>query len=436
MRIELLRDADGRPAAVRVRTDERRGVRGAIVAAWGRLPAAPRPLARVGQAAGAGCRAAVRGVCSVIPAFEFRRGPDGRPTAIVLRLGIMPPAVVTEPLAAGAYQEEGRPAVAPAVARQPLRPRVATAMRSLRDGAVGLIPRITFRRGEPADPAGFATDAPWTIEPVRPGLTAVMAEMWQYRRLFSFFAVSSVKYLYEGTGLGMFWLFGRPLLPILIGTFIFGRLLGAGSDGLPYFLFYLAGNSIWMLFDRALLWSTRSLDMQRGVIQKMYFPRLIVPISGVAPSLAYFGIYATLLILTGFYYLMVDGHWYLSRGPGWLIAFGMACGAIVMAISIGLFTSVWQAKYRDVRWGLRYVLGFWMYVTPVIYPMSQVPEKIHWVIYLNPMAAIVETFKWGLLGVGTLPVVPLICALTIIPIMLAAGTVYFMRSEAASIDQM
>ncbi len=312
-------------------------------------------------------------------------------------------------------------------------------MRAIGERLAGLFSRGASGRGtggETPDRAGFPADTPWTIEPVPPGLSAVVGEMWRYRRLFAFFAVQSVKYLYEGTGLGIFWLFGRPLLPILIGTFIFGGVLGAGSDGLPYFLFYLAGSSIWMLFDRSLLWCTRSLELQRGVIQKIYFPRLIVPIAGVAPALAYFVIYATLLVCTAFYYLLAEGRWYLANAAGWAIAFGAGCGAIAMAISIGLFTSVWQTRYRDVRWGLRYFIGFWMYVTPVIYPMSQVPPKLHWVIYLNPMAPLVETFKWGLLGVGTLPVVPLLCAVAIIPLLLTAGTLYFRRSEATSVDDM
>ena len=112
-------------------------------------------------------------------------------------------------------------------------------------------------------------DSAWAVEPVAAGMGSTTLELWRYRQLAWFFAVQSVKGLYRGMTLGIFWLFARPLLPILISTFIFGRLLNVPSDGLPYFLFFLTGMSIWMVFERALLFATRSLDMQRSVIKKL-----------------------------------------------------------------------------------------------------------------------------------------------------------------------
>jgi lipopolysaccharide transport system permease protein len=284
--------------------------------------------------------------------------------------------------------------------------------------------------------AAAVVHEPWLIEPTRSGLGAAARELWAYRRLFIFFSVQGIKALYEGTSLGIFWLFARPLLPVLISTFVFGSLLQISSNGVPYFLFMLTGNSVWMLFDRSLLWATRSLDSQRAIIKKLYFPRQIVPVAAVAPALVYFGIYMTLIVLAAFYYLFKDGRWYLAIGPGWLIAFAVAALAIVMAVALGFFTAVWQTRFREVRYGLRYVMMFWFYLTPVIYPMSQVPPHLQWVIYLNPMASIVETFKWGLLGVGSFPVLPLLSSLVVLTIVFAAGLWYFSRSEAASVDQL
>jgi lipopolysaccharide transport system permease protein len=274
----------------------------------------------------------------------------------------------------------------------------------------------------------------WTIEPSRVGVVAAAREFWHYRRLLAFFATQAVKGLYEGTSLGIFWLFARPLLPIFISTFVFGSLLKIPSDGLPYFLFFLTGTSVWMLFDRSLLWATRSLDQQRTLIKKLYFPRLIVPVSSVAPAVVYFGIYLALIVGAAVYFFVTDGRWYLAVGPGWLVALAAAALSIVMAVAIGLFTAVWQTRFREVRYGLRYAMVFWFYLTPVIYPMSQVPPHQHWVIYLNPMASIVETFKWGLLGVGTFPVLPLVSAMAVMLVVLAIGIWYFNRSEAASVD--
>ena len=283
---------------------------------------------------------------------------------------------------------------------------------------------------------GAAPDQPWTIEPIRPGVAASLRELWSYRRLSQFFAVESIKALHEGTGLGIFWLFARPLLPILISTFIFGGLMGAQSDGLPYFLFNLTTTSVWMLFERSVLWSTKSLDSQSSMLKKLYFPRILVPLTSVAPALAYFGIYLALIVGTAVYYLIRGHRWYLALGPGWLVAFGAALLSVLLAVAIGLFTSVWQAKYKDVRFGLRYVMRFWFYLTPVLYPMSQVPPNLHWVIYLNPMASIVETFKWGILGVGQFPGLPLVASVLIMLVVGSLGVWFFTRKVAATVDEM
>lgn len=280
------------------------------------------------------------------------------------------------------------------------------------------------------------SEAEWVIEPARLGGAAAVRELWQYRQLLVFFGSQAIKGLYEGTTLGIFWLFARPLLPVIIGSFVFGSLLNIPSNGLPYFLFYLTGMAIWMLFDRSLLWSTKSLDDQRSIIKKLYFPRLLVPIASVAPALVYFGIYLALIGGAGVYYLAKGGTWYLAIGPGWLIAFAAAFMSVLMALTVGLFTCVLQVRHKEVRFGLRYAMSFWFYLTPVIYPMSEVPEHLQWVIYLNPMAALVETFKWGLLGAGQFPAVPLVASFAIMLALGAFGLIYFHRSEATSVDEL
>lgn len=276
----------------------------------------------------------------------------------------------------------------------------------------------------------------WTIDPLTQGPQASARELWRYRRLFVFFGVQSIKGMYQGTALGVFWLFARPLFPIVVSTLIFGGLLGAQSDGLPYFLFNLTTTSVWMLFERSLLWATRSLDMHSDLIKKLYFPRLIVPLSSVAPALVYFGIYLTLILLASIYYVTAGHRWYLAFGVGWLVALGAAVGAVLMAVVVGLFTSVWMTRFRDVRFGIRYVTQFWFYLTPVLYPMSQVPPDLRWIIYLNPMAPLVEAYKWGLLGVGQFPLLPLVASLGVMLAVGSAGVWYFTNSEATSVDSM
>ena len=286
------------------------------------------------------------------------------------------------------------------------------------------------------DAGALPPDMAWVVEPIGAGPGAAVKELWRYRRLLAFFSVQAIKGLYEGTSLGIFWLFARPLLPIFISSFVFGSLLKIPSDGLPYFLFFLTGMSVWMFFDRSLLWVTRSLDQQKNMIKKLYFPRLLVPVSAMAPAAVYFGIYMTIIVGASVYYLATTGTWYLSLGPGWLVAFGAALLATMMAMAVGLFTCVWQLRFKEIRFGLRYFTGFWFYLTPVIYPMSQVPENRQWIIYLNPMASVVETFKCGLLGVGELPIRPLLSSTGMIIVLTAVGVWYFNRSEATSVDQM
>jgi homopolymeric O-antigen transport system permease protein len=228
----------------------------------------------------------------------------------------------------------------------------------------------------------------------------------------------------------------RPLLPILISTLIFGGLLNVPSDGVPYFLFFLAGSTSWMLFEQSALWATRSLDMNKGLIKKVYFPRLIVPLSSVAPAIVQAGVYGALLFASVVYYFVHDGRWYVRSGPGLIVALLAAGLSVLFAVAVGLWTTIWQVRFREVRYTLRYVLRFWNYLTPVLYPLSQVPEKYHWVVFLNPMAPVVEAFKWGVLGVGELNVTATISGLSVIVLTLVGGIWYFNRSEATSVDKL
>lgn len=276
----------------------------------------------------------------------------------------------------------------------------------------------------------------WVIEPVGEGFVARVQEFWRYRRILWFLSVQQIKGSYQGYTLGIGWLFLRPLLPILISTFIFGNLLNVPSDGLPYFLFFLAGQASWHVFERSLLMVTRSLYQGQGMLKKVYFPRIMAPISSMAIAVVWFGTFTGLLILAAFYYLFKDGIWYISLGPRLLIAPLCVFASLVLSLGIGLFTSVLQLRFREMRYTIRYFTRFWSYLTPVIYPMSLVPPEHRWLIYLNPMAPLVETFKWSLFGVGTFPVIPLLSALAVIAVVLLAGIWYFSRMEASAVDRM
>lgn len=279
-------------------------------------------------------------------------------------------------------------------------------------------------------------EAKWVVEPRRAGGSARLEELWRYRRTFWFLANRSRKRMYQRMTLGVFWVFGRPLLPIVFATIIFGSLLKIPSDGLPYFLFFLTGMSSWMMFERGLMWVTRSLQMNRGLVKQVYFPRLLIPIAAVAPVVVEFGVYMGLLAGAFVYYRVTDGIWYLHVSWGLLVALFAQVVALVLVIGIGFFTALAQARHRDVRYGLRYFLRFWSYGTPLLYPMSQVPEQYQWLMYMNPMAAVVQTFKWGVLGVDKFPALPLLGAAMLSVGIFAFGFWSFSRGETAAIDKM
>jgi len=280
----------------------------------------------------------------------------------------------------------------------------------------------------------------WVIEPARVGLIARAEELWRYRRILWFFASRRISERYEDATLGRFWMFAQPLAPILISTLIFGSMLQVPSEGVPYFLFFLAGMSCWRIFERGVLRVTRSLDQNRGLIKKVYFPRLIAPISSAAPALAEFGVFFALLVVTCIYYFVKDGVFYLRLGPQLLVGVLAVAMAAFLSISVGLWTSVMQVRHKDVQFSIRYFMQLWHYVTPVIFPLSELlkvlPPQLHFVAYLNPMSPVVEMYKWGVLGIGHVSLISVLTGVLMSLAIFGSGVVYFNRSEAASVDKL
>jgi lipopolysaccharide transport system permease protein len=293
---------------------------------------------------------------------------------------------------------------------------------------------------DPAPPAsGADASVPgseeWTIEPRTSGAGARVREVWAYRRLVRFFASRTVAKLYQKTILGRAWLFIRPLFPLLVKTLVFGGLLGVSFEGVPYFLGLLVGTTVWDFFASALMWATRGLELNRGLIEKVYVPRVILPLANMAPGLLNLAIYVGVIAASLLYYLAVDGRLYLGSPSHLPLALLAAALAGVLAFAIGLFTSVLGAAARDVRFTLAYVLDFWALLSPVMYPLTAVPAEWRPLMLLNPMAAFVETFKFGVLGVGQLDLRALAIASAVTAATLAAGLWFFGRAEAEAVDR-
>lgn len=283
--------------------------------------------------------------------------------------------------------------------------------------------------------SGLESAPEWRIEPWSGGVRARVREVWQYRRLAAFFALKALQKMYQRTKLGWAWLFIRPLFPLFVQTVIFGSMLEVGSDGVPYFLFLVTASAIWQLFASAVMWGTRSLELNRGLMKQIYVPRLIMPLSMMSPAFLTFVIYLTVLAGALVWYGVRDNHLYLAIGPQLLIAPLAVFMAVMLALAISLWTSVPALSARDVRFTLNYVMGFWVFLTPVMYPISAFPEQWRPWLMLNPMAPIVEGFKVGMLGIGTIEAWQLGVSGGLIFVVLAGGMAFFVRAEADAADR-
>lgn len=279
--------------------------------------------------------------------------------------------------------------------------------------------------------------APWVIAAdAREGFLSRAREVWQYRRILGFFAVKAVQGLYSKTHLGVTWIFIRTLVPLAVGSFVFDSVMQIPSGAVPYFVFFVAGQIPWNCFDGPLIRGSRGLEVNRLLLTKLYVPRIILPLGQMAAGMVEPAIILLVFIGTLVYYRSNDGVWYVQFGPR-LLASAASIGLILFfAFSLTLWTSVWQARARDARFALRYVVGFWLFFTPVIYPMSVVPPNIRWLMYLNPLTAPVEMFRWGTLPTTEHSWPWFGYSVAIALATFASGVWYFARTESATMDKM
>lgn len=275
----------------------------------------------------------------------------------------------------------------------------------------------------------------WTIEPRSRGAGARARELWNYRKLTLFFGLKALQKLYARTKLGWVWILIRPLFPLLVKTLVFGGVLAVSSDNVPYFLFLVTATTVWELFASAVMWGTRSLELNRGLMRQIYVPRLILPLSMMTPAFLTFVIHLGVLVVAALWYRVTDGNSHVTLGVTLLWSVAACLMAVALALAISLWTSVPALSARDVRFTLGYVLGFWIFLTPVMYPMTVVPERWRPWMMLNPMAPIVEAFKYGILGVGTVQPSQLGIAAGVIGVLLIGGVWFFARAEADAADR-
>ena len=275
----------------------------------------------------------------------------------------------------------------------------------------------------------------WEVSPRYPGAIATLGEVWQYRRLLGFIGDRALRKMYRRTVLGWLWLFINPLFPIALRAIIFGALLGVGSNGLPYFLFLLAGTVVWDSFANSLMWGTRSLEMNRDLTDQIYHPRALLPFGNMTPALLNMALKVGVFVLALIYYTARDGRMYLRTDLELLWAVAALAVALLLALAVSFFTAIWGETARDIRFGLGQLLSVWYLLTPVLYPLSQVPaEQRGWMLF-NPLAIIVETFKWGLFGVGDFYRDQFLATTATVLALICVGLTYFARAEARTIAE-
>lgn len=278
---------------------------------------------------------------------------------------------------------------------------------------------------------------PWIIAPeLDLGFAGRLREVWRYRRILLFFAVKAVQALYADTKLGVGWLILRPLAPVLVGTLVFGELMAAPSEGVPYFLFFLAGSIIWGFFSEPLMRGSRGLEVNRQLLTKLYLPRVILPAGQLAAGLVEPVVLTGVFAVAVWYYRATTGVWY-GVDPGRVpVAVLAGLLAIVFAFAASLWTSVLQARARDLRYVLGYALSFWFFLTPIVYPRSMMPPQLQWVALLNPMTGPVEAFRWALLGTDALSWTALGISSSAIALVLALGLWFFTSAESGTVDRL
>ena len=265
------------------------------------------------------------------------------------------------------------------------------------------------------------------IRPSKGLISLKLRELWDYRELLYFLIWRDIKIRYKQTVLGAAWAILQPLLTMVVFTIFFGRLAKVPSDGIPYPVFSFAALLPWQLFARALTESGNSLVGNQGLITKVYFPRLVIPMSAVLAGLVDFAIAFVVLLGMMVYYGIFPNLNVLAL-PLFLLL------AIATALAVGLWLSALNVIYRDVRHTIPFLVQFWLFLSPIAYPSSLVPEQWRTLYGLNPMAGVVEGFRWALLGRegGIGPEV--LASALVVAVLLVGGLFYFQRMEKTFAD--
>lgn len=271
-----------------------------------------------------------------------------------------------------------------------------------------------------------AQTSPLVMKPASGWVSLDFHALWEYRELLYFLTWRDIKVRYKQTVLGAAWAIIQPLTVMVVFSIFFGLLAKIPSDGLPYPIFAFSALLPWQLFAHALTESSHSLIANEKLITKIYFPRLIIPLSAVLAGLVDFAFaFIVLLGMMVFYGIVPHNLWIL---PFFVLL------ALLAALGVGLWLSALNVQYRDVRYTIPFLTQVWFFISPVAYPTSLVPESWRFLYSLNPMVGVVEGFRWALLGKAQSPRPLLLVSVAVVTLLLMSGLYYFRRMEKTFAD--
>lgn len=285
---------------------------------------------------------------------------------------------------------------------------------------------------EACDPSSPAPDAApvryrTVIEPSRGWIALNLGEVWRYRDLLSLLVWRDFSCRYRQSVLGIGWAVVRPALSVLVFTVIFGMVARLPSDGLPYPLFSFAAMMPWLYTSGALASTTNSVVLGSGLLSKVYFPRLVLPLASVASGLGDFAIQFVLLILLMAWYGIMPG-WTVLLAPLFLLQ------CMLVSLALGLWLTALNVKYRDIGQAVPFLTQIWMYLTPIVYSSSLVPDRWRPLYCLNPLVGVIDGFRWAMLGQSAPDWTMLSVSTVTIGVLLITGLHYFRRVEKTFAD--
>lgn len=284
------------------------------------------------------------------------------------------------------------------------------------------------------EPQANVLPAEWTmiIRPKRSLFDINLKELWQYRDLIMLFVKRDFVSKYKQTILGPLWFIIQPLLTTIMFTIIFGNIAGISTSGIPKVLFYMSGIVGWTYFSTCLNDTSQTFIKNASIFGKVYFPRLALPISVVISNLVSFFIQFILLLIFLVYFMVMGSDIHPGIELLWLPFLVLLLAGL--GLGFGIIISSLTTKYRDLMHLVTFGVTLWMYATPIIYPLSEIPEKYRMLVLANPMTPVIETFKTAVLGVGQINYMQLLYSFVFTLVLLAAGIVIFNKVEKTFMD--